>query len=142
MAGGPTPAARVLGFAGLIPFVATALGAWTLPAALQGPAAGALLAYGATIVSFLGGIHWGFAMRREVAPTSMLVWGVVPSLAAWAALLLPRPAGLWVLAAALVACYLRDRTVFPAEGAEGWLALRGPLTGVATVACLAGAVAP
>jgi hypothetical protein len=142
MAGAPTAAARALGFAGLIPFVAAAAGAWVLPSAEADAARVVLVAYGATIASFLGGIHWGFAMRRDLAPTPLLVWGVVPSLVAWGALLLPPAAGALALAAVLVACYLRDRAVFPREGAGAWLALRTPLTAVATAACVAGALAP
>jgi hypothetical protein len=142
MTGGPTTAARVLGFAGLIPFVGASVATWVLPPEARDAARQVLLAYGATIASFLGGLHWGFAMRRQSAPLGLLAWGVVPSLVAWAALLLPRTVGLLLLAAVLVACYLRDRGVFVAEGVAPWLGLRLPLTVVATAACVAGALAP
>ncbi|CAI5483748.1 unnamed protein product [Closterium sp. Yama58-4] len=58
-------------------------------------------AYGAAILAFLGGPHWGLAMARYAATTSeaslgnfsvsaaRYTWSVVPSLAAWVALLLP-----------------------------------------------------
>ncbi len=53
--------ARPLGWFGLVPFWGLALAAWFGPAALQGFALMALLAYGATILSFLGGLFLGFA---------------------------------------------------------------------------------
>lgn len=140
--GAPTSLARALGYAGLIPFV---LAAGIAAAAAAEPAAVArsvLLAYAATIASFLGGIHWGFAMRRAEPSLPLLAWGVVPSLVAWGGLLLEPATGLLVMAALLVACWLRDRSTYPAEGAEAWLGLRLHLTGVAATACLVGALVP
>ena len=52
-----------LGLAGLIPFVLTAAVQWLPQPGWRMLAAMALLGYGAVIVSFLGGIHWGLAMR-------------------------------------------------------------------------------
>ena len=49
------------------------------------------------IASFLGAIHWGLAMRGPASPRAQIfpfVWGVVPSLLAWLALL-AQPARDW-----------------------------------------------
>lgn len=54
--------ARVLGLAGLIPFVGLTV-AMYVDAAPRGWIALAQLAYAATIVSFIGALHWGLAMR-------------------------------------------------------------------------------
>ena len=51
-----------LGYAGLIPFVLLALFMWIVSAEAHPFVAIALSAYGATIASFLGGIHWGMAI--------------------------------------------------------------------------------
>lgn len=132
---GPSRLAWLLGAAGLIPFVA---GAGGLLAGL--PLAPALTAYAATIVSFLGGIHWGLAFREPAGPPpAALVWGVLPSLAAWGAWLLPPPMALAGLAASLVACYAVDRRAYPRLGLGAWLPLRRALTVVATLCCAAGA---
>ena len=88
------------------------------------------------IISFLGGIHWGLALRP--APPlhqQALAWGVVPSLLAWPALLLPSAAGLTLLAASLLLCYAVDRRLYPVQGAAAWLGLRLQLTVVAAVCC-------
>jgi hypothetical protein len=97
------PLARPLGFAGLLPFAGLAV--LSLSGVAWAP--GAVLAYGATILAFLGAVHWGFALRalpgEEHAGAARLVLGVVPSLIAWVALLLPLGAGLWLLAAGVLA---------------------------------------
>lgn len=136
----PSATARALGLAGLLPFVAGAAALWWMPDAPGVDIATALAAYGATIVAFLGGLHWGLAARGAQS-AAQYAWGVVPSLVAWAALLLPRHAGLAVLAGALVACYAVDRRVLRAQGLAGWLPMRALLTAVAAASCLAGGLA-
>lgn len=99
----PLPApARLLGPAGLIPFAGLAIGVWA-----GWPGAGpALVAYGATILAFLGAVHWGLALAAsgpdQPADWGRLGLGVVPALIAWVALLLPLAAGLGLLAGAIL----------------------------------------
>ncbi|XP_072219127.1 transmembrane protein 69-like [Leuresthes tenuis] len=84
----PKPA-LYLGFSGLIPFLSAPL----LMAATQSfypEVAYAQMVYGASIVSFLGGARWGFAIPPgSPAPPDWMNLGnsVVPSLLAWLALL-------------------------------------------------------
>lgn len=85
----PKPA-LVLGFAGLIPFVTPTL----FMAAIESycpTLAYAQLAYGASIVSFLGGSRWGFALP-ESSPAQPdwlnLANSVVPPVFAWISLLM------------------------------------------------------
>ena len=127
--------ARRLGYAGLLPFVVGALLVWVVRADAHAYVSGAMSAYGAVIVSFLGGIHWGLAFRQAEPPTPLLVWGVVPSLVAWLAVMMPPGAGLVLLGAMLVACYAVDRRLYPAQGAGHWLVLRFRLSAVAGLAC-------
>ena len=140
----PPPPRRValLGYAGLLPFVALALAAWLAPAAYRARAAFALLAYGATIASFLGAIHWGLAMRGPLAPrTGPFVWGVFPSLVAWVALLMTLQQGLVTVALLLAICLAVDWRSYPAYGVGAWLTMRLHLTAVAALCLLAGSVA-
>jgi Protein of unknown function (DUF3429) len=137
----PTPWAQGLGYGGLIPFVGLASAIWFLDPADRSRSMAALLGYGATILSFLGAIHWGFAMRDASAPPrSLLVWGVLPSLLAWAALLVGPQAGLWLVAAGLWACLAVDRVVYTRFGAHAWLPMRLMLTVIASLSCAAGAL--
>jgi hypothetical protein len=131
-----------LGYAGLLPFIGLALATWLAPQTLRAPAALALLAYGATIASFLGAIHWGLAMRGALTPKlGTLVWGVFPSLVAWIALLLPLSQGLITLTVVICACYAVDRRSYPIYGLKEWLTMRLQLTLVASICLLAGSFA-
>lgn len=134
----PSPWARALGYAGLIPFVgAAALG--HASASFAPLALAALVAYGATIVSFLGGIHWGLAFMNDADRGARFTWGVIPSLLAWVAIVLPASAGLLLLAGTLLMALAVDRRVYPTLGLQAWLPMRLHLTAVAALSCLAGA---
>jgi len=133
------PVALRLGYAGLLPFVFGALLTWAVRPDAHPYVTAALSAYAALILSFLGGIHWGLAFRQPSPPASLFVWGVVPSLVAWVAVTMPPYAGLVVHGAMLVACYLVDRRVYPAQGAQAWLVLRFRLSAVASLSCFLGA---
>ncbi len=131
--------ARWLGHAGLLPFVVGAALVWLVQGEARVYAAMALAAYAALIVSFLGGIHWGLAMRQPEAPPATLAWGVVPSLVAWPAVIMPAYAGLVLLGLMLLVCYAVDRRSYPRLGAAAWLTLRFRLSAVASLACFIGA---
>ncbi|OCT84906.1 transmembrane protein 69 [Xenopus laevis] len=84
----PKPA-LYLGLAGLIPFVSAPL-LMTVTQCYYPEVAFAQVAYGASILSFLGGVRWGFAIPESspAKPDWMnLTNSTVPSLLAWLALL-------------------------------------------------------
>lgn len=128
-----------LGYAGLLPFVLGAGLVWIVRPDAHPYATLALTAYAATIVAFLGGIHWGLGMREAAPPASLFVWGIVPSLVAWAAVMMPASAGLVIHGVMLWVCYAVDRRVYPRHGAGAWLVLRFRLSAVAGLACFIGA---
>jgi hypothetical protein len=130
-----------LGYAGLLPFVLGAVLLWVVRADAHPYVAIALSAYAGVIVSFLGGIHWGLGFRAHSPEPARFVWGVVPSLVAWIAIVMPPYAGLVVHGVMLVVCYLVDRRVYPAHGLDAWLTLRFRLTAVASISCFLGAAA-
>lgn len=133
--------AILLGVGGLLPFVGATLAAWSGPGWCD-PGLSTLRAYGACILSFLGAVHWGFALRGEpTAPATpwRLGLGVVPALVGTAALLLPEQAGLPLLALAIlgtagVETWAARRDLVPV----GYLALRWGLSLGAAVALVAG----
>lgn len=140
----PTPHALRLGYLGLMPFV---LG--VILVGLVHPdvhheehrfVVDALSKYAAVIISFLAGIHWGLAMRGGAPKLDdRLTWGVVPSLVAWIAVVMPPNAGLVVHGVTLIVCYLNDRKHYPSWGAAAWLTLRFRLTVVASLSCFVAA---
>lgn len=124
------PGAAALGYAGLLPFAAAALGVALLDGELRDLAARALLAYGAVILSFLGAVHWGLTLRRRAnGATRSLVVGVLPALAAWCALLLDVRHGLALLVVAFGAFWLYEHRVLGDGVLPGaYLRLRRSLT--------------
>lgn len=79
--------AVILGWLGVVPFVALAVLGWTPQPPIWGNAV--FVAYSAVILSFLGGIRWGRAMSQDSAAPVEFLRSVMPSLLAWPALLLP-----------------------------------------------------
>ena len=134
------PIALRLGHLGLVPFVLGAALVWLLwgneahPYVTMG-----LSAYAATVVAFLGGIHWGLGFRQNIPSPAPYIWGVFPSLMAWVGVMMPPHAGLVVHGVRLVVCYMMDRRTYPALGASAWLTLRFRLSAVAALCCFLGA---
>ena len=86
---------RRLAYLGLVPFVLLAALVWMVADNLHPFVAIALVSYAGVIAAFLGGIHWGIGLRPN-APHGLrhIGWGVVPSLVAWVAVVMPAYAGL------------------------------------------------
>ena len=142
----PQPAGW-LGGLGAVPFLGLAIAMHLLDGAHQMLVAHALLTYGAVILSFLGGVHWGLAVgsnrnsdnRQFVA---RLVLSVLPSLAGWAALLATETTGLLILATAIATMLWVDLRATQAGHAPPWYPkLRIPRTLVVVAALLFGASA-
>lgn len=111
-----------LGLGGLLPFIALSLALLIgQPLPWIGEPARALLGYGAVILSFLGGVRWGFALRM-VDPTLQaraMIVSVVPSLVGWGLLLLPPVIGLVLMPLCFVAVAVADRRLL-VLGAPAW----------------------
>jgi hypothetical protein len=110
------PITYALGVAGLIPFVACALGALSA-GQWQAQALGALMGYAAVILAFLGGVQWGFVLTPQETPAARSITrlglGVVPSLIGWAGLVLGQMAltelGLALMIAGFAATVLTEQ---------------------------------
>lgn len=128
-----------LGAAGALPFVFSAICAvlgWQpfglLPSAVAE-------AYGATILSFMGAIHWGLQMARRAPNLDWALYGasVLPALLAAAALMMPMPFSLLVLSGGLVALLVFDLCLAPKGLVPLWYGrLRWPLTIAAAASLL------
>jgi hypothetical protein len=130
-------AAQLLGWGGVIPFVALALASLTVAP----DAAPLLLGYGAIILGFMGAVWWGVAMARGEAGPRLYAISVLPALAAFAALLAPARIGLWILAAGFAALLLFDLAQVDKGAAPPWYgALRVKLTACVLLSLLLVAV--
>jgi hypothetical protein len=135
----PIPrSALLLGISGLIPFFAAAVLAWT-SGPYQSWAVTAGLAYGAVILSFLGGIRWGTAIGPYSASrlTREFSLSVLPSLAGWAALLMPPLPALCLLIAGFLMQALWDVMAVEQGRLPSWFGrLRSILTAGAVISLL------
>ena len=95
---------RILVLAGFIPFAALAL--WLYGIAPDHPwRQGTIIlltGYGAVVLSFLGGIRWGLALRRHDGEADLIL-GIVPPLVGWIAIVVPAPLNFVLLAVAFAA---------------------------------------
>lgn len=138
----PAPLLHFLGYAGLMPFIFFGVAAWFGSTQWQAFSLYALGVYGAVILSFLGAVHWGLFLvdrSHRVLNQPAPVWAVMPSLAAWGALLLPTVPGLTVLLLLFPLVLWVDR------GSQrrfrlppGYIQLRGYLTLGGTLSLLSG----
>lgn len=122
-AGNP-PVPFALGLSGLIPFWALALAhAARWPQALPaGEVDNMLATYAATILSFLGGIRWGVAVRASAGErvATDYIFGVTPQLFGWGALFLPEPWRFVVLGLGVLALGPIDRNLVARGLAPPW----------------------
>jgi len=142
------PAAKWLGALGAVPFVFLAVTGPLLEGPLQVRTSFALAVYGAVILSFLGGVHWGLAIAGfgptagDGASFRRLALSVTPSLIGWGAMFLPRPAGLLLLAVAFACLLVFDSQASRKVQAPAWYPrLRLPLTAVVVASLMLGALA-
>ena len=138
--------ANILGYSGTIPFIGLAVillldASSTTPAA-SGPAASGLAAsalhlYGAIILSFLGGLHWGrIACNPDIKPSDkwFLIYSVIPSLMGWSSYLL---SDIWqgaalMLIAGFIISYVIDIRFIRLGAWQSWMKpLRTNLTLIA-----------
>ena len=132
----PTLTARAIGYAGLIPFMSLSALSVLWRDVHHSAVLFSLLAYGATIISFLGAIYWGLTMREEQPDRIAIIWGVIPSLVVWVSLIVDTNWGLAIEFITLWICFLVDYKRYPKFGAHQWLSMRLQLTVIAGI-CLA-----
>lgn len=135
------PIVSWLSYGGLIPFVVLAIAVW-----VDGNHSSlwreALVGYGAVILSFVGALHWGFAMSQSNMTaqhrTRSFIWSVVPALMAWFALMLTPKYASAVLVVGFLCHFLQDYFLVQVSNSPKWyLPLRFRLTLVASAALFA-----
>ncbi len=134
-----------LGYGGVIPFVVLSLvAALKLDLSAFGIAdvTGALLGYGAVIISFIGAVHWGVALGADHSGnrTSLFIYSVLPALAAWCLLLCPPGFALAGMALTVVIAYLVDRSLLFSKVPTDYGTLRLHLTAIVTLSLLLAAL--
>ena len=128
-------AAKILGYSGLLPFAVLAVAHFYGSPPVRDWALQGFLAYGAIILSFLGGIRWGVASVDDRFQGAAPIIAVLPSLWAFACLLWPEPGqAVWALMAGFVLMGIADRW-FPAPGSADWMVVLRVRLSSAVIAC-------
>ena len=126
-----------LGLAGLLPFWGLAISIIVLDPPIKYFAVQAEITYGAVILSFLGGIHWGLAaMNERHANWLGLGWGVTPSLIAWGALFLQPSLGLMLLVIGFLAAAIIDFRIFASNIDNAWFGKLRTVLSIGTITAL------
>jgi hypothetical protein len=127
-----SPPALVLGMSGLVPFVGLATMIGLGPPTWYVYWLVALSYYGAVILTFVGALHWGYALKRDARGGGawlQYAFSVAPALIAWLSLLFPVWTALKLQAAGLLICGLFDRSMARFDPVPAWfLRLRAGLT--------------
>ena len=138
--------AWVLGFGGVIPFLVLFLA--LLPGLSPGFASSQeialwLLAYAAIILSFIGAIHWGVALAMDDNNADKqqsgrnFLYGIVPALLAWFALLLPHNIAFFIMAGLVMLAYGADAVLLFKRLNSDYSILRLYLTAAVSLLLLA-----
>ena len=139
------PLLRWLGYGGLIPFAALAVGSLISPDTAQRLQCLMLLQiYGLSIISFVGALSWGIALvSPELEPalrTRLLIWSVVPSLIGCASFVFTPTVGCLILAGTAALALVFDLRMIPRLGLPAqWRSLRVHLSLGAIASLLLGA---
>ena len=130
-----TPAAApalMLGISGLVPFVGLAAMIGLGPGTWHVYWLTVLSYYGAVILTFVGALHWSYALKRSaLGREAWLQYGfsVAPALVAWLSLLFPVCTALRPQAAGLLISYVFDRSMARFDPMPEWfLRMRAGLT--------------
>lgn len=86
------------GWAGVVPFAALSLAIAFADDTMAARIDQILISYGAIILTFIGGVHWGMEMSRQGRGWLLYTSGICPSLVAVVAILLPFHFALMALA--------------------------------------------
>lgn len=130
---------KLLGYFGLMPFVVPTVFMLYDPGHFE-MWRHFLLSYGAVILSFVGALHWSFAMLLHELPIdrqrASFLWSVAPSLVAWISLSIPKTFGFTLLAIFFAFALIRDKQLFNQVNLPTWyMPLRRNLTVIA-MTCL------
>lgn len=124
--------AFLLGFAGLLPQVAAVALIVADPSGMYDFPVAAAFGYGSLILSFLGGMWWGLAMRREAGQGNLAVLAVLPSLVPLAIAPMVLISWTWPLialgSAILLTLPVDRHLVSTGEAPGNWMRLRVPLS--------------
>ena len=128
--------AKQLMCAGLMPFWLGALAEVFWHGGADGLVSGFLMGYGAVIVAFIAGIHWGLYLLKDV-PWNLFVHSNVVAVTAWVSLLLVPLMGYSLLLLCLLYLLALDYRLYQAAIIDRWfMTMRVLITSLVSFALL------
>lgn len=127
--------ALLLGWGGVIPFVAAAAAKVFGDAIIDLYALAWGSAYAGVIITFIGAVHWGIAVMHPEDKKRMIpmIWSILPALAVWPVMTLPPIARLPFFIVGLIIVWGADMMSYKRGHLPKWyMQLRHGLTVVAT----------
>ena len=125
------------GLAGLLPFWGLAIFIVLTDTQMKDFAVQIKITYGAVILSFLGGMHWGLAATNErYANWLYLGWGIMPPLIAWGALFLQPFLGIIILIFGFLAAAIIDFRIFSINLNNSWFGGLRTVLSIGTISAL------
>jgi hypothetical protein len=116
--------AWILGLAGLLPFLAHALFSWLSPPSELVGVLRSQAHYAASILTFLGALHWGVTLASpsvvDRAAVIRLLWSVLPSIFCWVVTLYPTDVSLPLLFAGLLVALAIDLLLYRGTPVPRW----------------------
>ncbi len=124
------PSAEIAGYAGVAPFALCLLGVGVLPEYAQRELAQRIaVAYGAVVLTFVGGVHWGLALAGRMPWRPVRILGAIaPALVAAAAVVMGGQRGLALLVVGLGVFWLYEHRKVGPELPDEYLSLRRNLS--------------
>ncbi len=131
-----------LACAGFVPFAGLSIALLLVgkETALHPVLTDALRTYAAVILSFLGGIRWGLALRAKPVAAGDIVLSVLPAIIGWIALFLPVPVAVSVLLLAFCTLGAWDSFAIHRGLAPVWFATQRIILTLLVAAALIGAL--
>lgn len=124
------PAAEIAGYAGVAPFALCLLGVGLLPELPQRELAQRIaVGYGAAVLTFVGGVHWGLALAGKMSWRTVRILGAVaPALIGAVATVLGGERGLALLVVGLGGFWLYEHRDARRELPDEYVSLRRNLS--------------
>jgi len=130
--------AWILSAAGLLPFIGHALFAWVAPGSEAAGLMRSQAHYAASILTFVGAVHWGMALTGGEASGAgvRLVWSVIPAIYAWVITLYPPAVAVPGLFFGLLVALAVDLALYRGQPALRWFMQLRLVISLAAVACV------
>lgn len=124
---------NLMAYGSLIPIVGLAAYQWSHAGAF---ASAVLAVYMATVLAFIGAVHWGWAMSDPDGDFRRFMWGCIPAILGWILACLPSIVSLPLLMIAVVLIWYGERRFWGIDKWPNWYRAQRTQLTMATTLCI------